>query len=65
MPSALIRVLRSTLECLENDEEFTPDDPVGKEFKAFLLRALANMAIRKATVELEDSLALGVDSRAA
>jgi hypothetical protein len=63
--AALIGVLRSTLETLENDDEFSPNDPAVKRLKSSLVRTLTEMEIRKATVELEESLAPSTDRLAA
>jgi hypothetical protein len=44
----LIDLLRSTLKQMERDEEFSPDDPAAMELKASLLRAIAELELRKA-----------------
>jgi hypothetical protein len=49
----IIAVLRTTLLRLENSDEFAANEPAMKELKTCLVRALADMEIRKATEELE------------
>jgi hypothetical protein len=63
--AALIGVLHSTLEGLETDDEFSPNDPAVKRLKVSLVRTLTEMEIRKATVEFEESLAASRDRLAA
>jgi hypothetical protein len=63
--AALISIVRSTIEGLENDDEFRPNDPAVKRLKASLVRTLTEMEIRKATMEIEESLALSEERRAA
>jgi hypothetical protein len=47
-PPTLIDLLRSTLKQMERDEEFSSDDPAALELKASLLRAIAELELRKA-----------------
>ena len=46
-PPNLVDLLRSTLKLMEQDEDFSPDDPAALELKASILRAIAELELRK------------------
>lgn len=45
---ALVDLLRSTLRRLEASEDLRPDDPALLEIKSHILRAIAELEIRRA-----------------
>jgi len=52
---SLVDLVRSTLATLENVENFSPHDAAAKELKASLLRTLAELEVKKANAQLEES----------